>query len=51
MELFQASRQWATRPDDQRFWNVSELDEVVRDYRSRATEKTVPYRNAYELSR
>jgi hypothetical protein len=32
MELFQASDQWATRPNDQRFWSIGEMLSATRAY-------------------
>ena len=43
MELFQASSQWATRPADQRFATVSDLDAAVRRFRERAVEREIPW--------
>ena len=43
MELFKASRQWAERPADERFWNVRDLHEVVTGYRKQARTKVLPY--------
>lgn len=45
MDLFKASRQWAERPADERFWNVRELHEVVTGYRRQARSTKVPYGN------
>lgn len=52
MELFKASRQWATRPDDERFWNLEEMFGVCKDYAGKAAEGTAPYRSlmAHELN-
>ena len=38
----QASRQWATRPDDQRFKTLDELFEAVNSRRMRSQEKDTP---------
>lgn len=38
--LNQASWQWATRPDDERFWTIAELDTYVHDRKESARQKT-----------
>lgn len=43
MDLFQASNQWATRPDDERFWTLREAHDATFDYFRTAIERTVPY--------
>lgn len=43
--LTQASRQWATRPDDQRFTSLTELDAFCASVRSRSVGKTVASRD------
>lgn len=44
MELFHASNQWATRPNDQRFWTLSDLHEKTFEYANAARTSTgVPY--------
>jgi hypothetical protein len=43
MELFKASRQWAQRPDDERFSTLEELHGVCISYRGKAAESTAPY--------
>ena len=43
MNLFKASRQWATRPEDERFSTLEELDAAVNTYRADAREATVPF--------
>jgi hypothetical protein len=45
MEIFKASRQWAERPQDERFWNIKELHEAVTGYRKTAREQKVPYKD------
>lgn len=41
--LTQASRQWANRPADQRFWTIQEMLDATRAYRERARTSTVQY--------
>ncbi len=41
MELFSASNQWATRPDDERFWTVKEAFDACEKYRATASEAIV----------
>lgn len=43
MELFKASRQWQSRPADERFASVQELHAVCSDYRSRAKTAQTTY--------
>lgn len=44
MNLFTASNQWATRPDDERFWTVKEAHDACKAYRETAREaKQVPF--------
>lgn len=43
MDLFEASNQWATRPDDERFFSLQEAHEACRAYRESAVTSTVPY--------
>ena len=43
MELFTASKQWSTRPADQRFTTLQGLHEAVSGYRADAREATRPY--------
>jgi len=43
MELFKASRQWATRPADERFESLQELYNQTNAYRKIAVEKTVRF--------
>jgi hypothetical protein len=38
MELFAASRQWATRPDDQRFWTLAEIAPSCKAYANASKE-------------
>lgn len=35
MELFKAHHQWATRPDDERFWNLEEAKQAMASLRER----------------
>lgn len=44
MELFQASHQWATRPDDERFSSLEAMHRATQDYAAQAAEATVPWR-------
>ena len=39
--LFDASKQWATRPADERFWSLAEMNQVCAAYRQSAAEATV----------
>ena len=39
MQLFQAHQQWATRPADERFWDLAEMEAVTRQYAELATEE------------
>jgi hypothetical protein len=41
MELFKASRQWATRPADERFSSVREMYDACKAYAAQAAEATV----------
>lgn len=43
MELFKAHKQWATRPDDERFQTLEELHKAVKDYAADAREKEVTF--------
>src|SRR5260221_5740474 len=43
MELFKANRQWATRPDDERFPTIQALHDATRAYYESAREKSVPF--------
>lgn len=43
MELFHASRQWATRPQDERFQSVKQLYDVTRQYAVIAKEASAPW--------
>lgn len=47
MELFKASRQWAERPDDERFSSLAELDEACRGYRVVAAEARPSWRELH----
>lgn len=54
MELFDATAQWSTRPDDQRFWTVEELSDACRKYADAAIETeidTVGIRNRLETKK
>jgi len=42
MALTIASNQWSTRPDDQRYWDLKELDEAVKGHRAAARTASVP---------
>lgn len=41
LNLFAASRQWSTRPADERFWNLEEMHAACRSYRDSARTATV----------
>lgn len=43
MELFKASRQWAERPADERFWDLDEMTKKCAEYKASACEATVKY--------
>lgn len=43
MELFKASNQWATRPADERFWDLQEMHDACKSYRRQAATSTVRY--------
>ena len=43
MELFKASRQWASRPADERFESLQALFNATKSYADIAAEKVVPF--------
>lgn len=43
MELFKASRQWAERPEDERFWTLQEMSAACKDYYNHSLASTVLY--------
>lgn len=43
MELFKASNQWATRPEDERFASLADLHAAVTSYRGSARDAVVPF--------
>lgn len=43
MELFKASRQWAARPADERFWTLKDMAEACFSYYKDARESPVKY--------
>ena len=43
MELFKASNQWATRPSDERFWDVPEMLQSCEAYKASSQEAQVKY--------
>lgn len=45
MELMQANQQWSTRPDDQRFLSLIELQEHMADLRQRSRSKVISNRD------
>lgn len=45
MELFKAHKQWAERPDDERFWNLTELHQATKAYAGQAIEKPFFYKD------
>ncbi len=45
MNLFQANRQWAERPPDERFSSLDEMFHVCKAYASTAAEAKVPHRD------
>lgn len=45
MDLFKAYNQWATRPNDERFWTMQDMATQCRAYRETAVTSTVNYRD------
>lgn len=45
MELFKASNQWASRPDDERFWTIEEMIAQCFKYRHASAQASVIYRD------
>lgn len=45
MELFKANKQWSTRPEDERFASVAELEAATRGYYNTAVEADVDWRD------
>lgn len=43
--LTQASAQWASRPDDERFWDIQELFDKTSDYRERSVQTQLQIKN------
>lgn len=43
--LTQASAQWASRPDDERFWDIQELFDKTSDYRQRSVQTQLQIKN------
>jgi hypothetical protein len=43
MDLFKASSQWSTRPEDERFWTVYDMQNACEDYAHQAAESTLPF--------
>ena len=43
MNLFKAHRQWASRPDDERFPTLKALYDATREYADQASEKVMPF--------
>lgn len=41
--IFTASKQWAERPDDERFWDLAEMEEAVRGYQQTAETSTYKF--------
>jgi hypothetical protein len=41
--LYHASRQWSSRPDDERFWTLEDLIQTTKGYRDSAREAVVPF--------
>ena len=39
--LFQAAKQWSTRPADQRFWTIEEMAQAVREHKESARQALV----------
>ena len=50
MELFTASRQWSSRPADQRFTSLDDLHSAVSGYRADAREATRPYADLHMIA-
>ncbi len=49
--LMQASKQWATRPADERFWTLGDMLAQCRYYRDSAAQSTVAYRTLHVQER
>jgi hypothetical protein len=45
MELFHANKQWSTRPADERFTSLAGMFSATYDYATRASERTVDWRD------
>ena len=43
MELFKASNQWSTRPPDERFWDLAEMQTKCAEYKASACEAKVKF--------
>jgi hypothetical protein len=43
MEIFKAHRQWATRPEDERFTSLQALHAACKAYANDAAEKSMPF--------
>lgn len=43
MNILTAHHQWATRPDDERFWDLAEMHSALEYMRSQAREETISY--------
>lgn len=43
MEIFKAHRQWASRPEDERFTSLTDLHTACKQYAQEAAEKAVPF--------
>lgn len=41
MDLYHASRQWADRPIDERFWNLTEMQSATKEYADSAVQATI----------
>ena len=45
MELYQASKQWMERPNDERFWTLEEMKTACENYKKSAVESNVKSEN------
>jgi len=50
VELFHANRQWATRPEDEKFKSIEELYNATKAYYTSAREKVIPLKSLSTVS-
>lgn len=48
--LYAASNQWATRPADERFWDLQSMYDQCHEYYKNRTEQTIPLRELHLLA-